>query len=67
MVIDALKKQKSASYQEKSEAIIRIIFRFRNNLLHGEKDVSKLYEQNNNFKYANKFLMLLVDKNIIVN
>ncbi|BDY12476.1 hypothetical protein [Hydrogenimonas cancrithermarum] len=58
----ALQKRKNASYEEKTEALLRIIFRLRNNLLHGEKDVSKLYEQNNNFKYANKFLMLMVDK-----
>ena len=67
MVIDNLKKKKIASYQEKSEAIMRIVFRLRNNLLHGEKDVSRLYGQNENFKNANKFLMLLVDKQIRIN
>ena len=66
-VIDTLQKQKTASYQEKAEAIMRIIFRLRNNLLHGQKDVSKLYEQNSNFKNANLFLMLLVDKQIRIN
>lgn len=40
----ALKKQKNASYEEKIEATLRIVFRLRNNLLHGEKDVSQLYD-----------------------
>lgn len=60
----ALKKRKNASYEEKSEAILRIVFRLRNNLLHGEKDVSALYSQNENFKNANKFLILFIDKQI---
>ena len=40
----------SSSNQEKMEALLRIAFRLRNNLYHGEKEVSKLYDQNENFK-----------------
>lgn len=47
--------------EEKLEAILRIIFRLRNNLYHGEKEVEKLYEQNENFKYANQLLMAILD------
>lgn len=63
----ALRKKNKASYEEKSEAILRIIFRLRNNLLHGEKDVSQLYRQNDNFKNANKFLILLISKQVRIN
>ena len=63
----ALRKQKNASYEEKCEAIIRVIFRLRNNLLHGQKDVTRLYEQNDNFKNSNKFLTILIDKRIRLN
>jgi len=62
LVKRCLSKGAAANYPEKSEAIMRIVFRLRNNLLHGEKDVSNLYGQNNNFKYANKFLILCIEK-----
>jgi len=51
-----------ATPQEKAEALIKIIFRLRNNLFHGEKDVGKLYEQNESFAYANQFLLNIVEK-----
>jgi hypothetical protein len=52
-----------SSNKEKMEALLRIAFRLRNNLFHGEKDVSKLYEQNENFKQINILLMALMDAN----
>ncbi|WP_374949580.1 hypothetical protein [Mucilaginibacter sp.] len=42
------------------EAILFIIFRFRNNLFHGEKVVARLDEQVENFKQANCLLMSLL-------
>ena len=51
----------SSSNQEKMEALLRIAFRLRNNLYHGEKEVSKLYDQNENFKQINRLLMALID------
>ncbi len=47
--------------KDKIESLLYIAFRLRNNLYHGEKDVSKLYEQNENFKQINLFLMDVVD------
>jgi len=49
------------SLKDKIETILRIVFRLRNNLFHGEKDVSKLYEQNELFSKANEFLSILLD------
>lgn len=46
------------------KALLYIAFRLRNNLFHGEKDVNKLYEQNENFKQINLLLMALIDKKI---
>ena len=51
----------SSSNQEKMEALLRIAFRLRNNLYHGEKEVSKLYDQNENFKQITRLLMALID------
>jgi hypothetical protein len=42
---------------EKTEALLRIIFRLRNNLMHGGKKPEIFYEQDKNFKHANAFLM----------
>lgn len=47
----------SPSKKEKIEALLRIIFRLRNNLMHGEKEPQIFYEQDKNFKHANTFLM----------
>jgi len=46
---------------EKIEVILCIAFRIRNNLYHGEKQVDKLYEQNENFAQINKFLILAIE------
>jgi len=51
----------TSSNQEKIETLLRIAFRLRNNLYHGEKDVSRLYDQNENFRQINSLLMALVD------
>lgn len=49
------------SNEEKLQTLLFIAFRLRNNLFHGEKQVEKLYEQNENFKQINKLLMNLID------
>ncbi len=48
------------SEKEKLEALMYIAFRLRNNLFHGEKEVDKLYDQNENFKQMNSFLIKLI-------
>lgn len=60
---DILNSSDCATLQLK--ALLYIAFRLRNNLYHGEKEVNKLYEQNENFKQINLLLMALIDKKII--
>lgn len=43
-------------------AIIIIIFRFRNNLFHGLKDLGLMDQQSDNFKNANDFLIKFMDR-----
>jgi hypothetical protein len=54
----------SPSNNDKIQSLLYIAFRLRNNLYHGIKDISKLYDQNENFKQINLFLMEVVDKKI---
>jgi|GEM_PF-2581340 len=51
----------SPSNKDKIEALMRIIFRLRNNLMHGEKKPEIFYDQDENFKHANQFLMNVCD------
>jgi len=50
-----------SSQNEKLKTLLYIAFRLRNNLYHGEKDVAKLYAQNENFKMINSLLMAIID------
>ena len=43
------------------KAIIMIIYRYRNNLFHGEKAIASLPIQKDNFIYANKFLIACLE------
>ena len=43
-------------------AITIIIYRFRNNLFHGLKDIRVIDQQNDNFQNANSFLMTLLNQ-----
>lgn len=49
------------SSTQKLKVLLYIAFRLRNNLFHGQKQVDKLYEQNENFKRINLFLMNLIE------
>lgn len=42
-------------------ALLIIVYRFRNNLFHGEKDIYKLQYQIDNFKTANRLLATFLD------
>lgn len=53
-----------SSHQDKIQALLYIAFRLRNNLYHGEKEVKKLYEQNENFRQINILLMAIIDKKV---
>ncbi len=48
---------------DKCESILRIIFRLRNNLLHGVKDINQINEQNELFMNSNQFLSIILDLN----
>ncbi len=48
------------SHQNKIKAVLYIIFRLRNNLFHGEKDIAIINEQKRTFVLVNKFLMDLI-------
>lgn len=56
-----LRLNEDASAAEKLEALLRIAFRLRNNLYHGEKNIRTLSEQNENFRHMNQLLMNLID------
>lgn len=61
VVLETLIKNETATPVEKLEVQLRIIFRLRNNLYHGEKEAARLYEQNENFRQANLLLMAIID------
>jgi hypothetical protein len=42
-------------------AIIIIVYRYRNNLFHGEKDIRRIRFQRDNFYQSNQFLMQLME------
>ena len=48
------------SHQDKIKAVLYIIFRLRNNLFHGEKNIAIINEQKQTFVLVNKFLMDLI-------
>ena len=48
---------------ETIKAIILIIYRYRNNLFHGEKEIDLLPNQAEGFIRANKFLIACLDAN----
>jgi hypothetical protein len=43
-------------------AIVIIVYRFRNNLFHGLKDIQVIDQQQTNFQTANSFLMTFLDQ-----
>lgn len=51
----------NSSIKEKTQCLLYIAFRLRNNLYHGIKEVSKLYAQNESFKQINCLLMEIID------
>lgn len=42
-------------------AITIIVYRFRNNLFHGLKEIQNIDQQDQNFEVANSFLTILID------
>ena len=50
------------SKSDKLYFIMAIVYRYRNNLFHGQKQIVKIRYQEENFKYANQFLMHIIEK-----
>ena len=59
--VKTILKKENPTLSEKLDSLLKICFRLRNNLYHGEKAVEKLYQQNKNFEMANTFLMELIE------
>lgn len=51
------------NFSDMIRTIITIIYRYRNNLFHGEKEIASLPMQKDNFMYANKFLIACLETN----
>ena len=59
------KKILNNTYTDKNNKlkfIMSIIYRYRNNLFHGEKQMKYIRLQKENFKIANKFLIYFIEK-----
>jgi len=59
------KKILNNTYTDKNNKlkfIMAVIYRYRNNLFHGEKQMRYIRLQKENFKIANKFLMYFIEK-----
>lgn len=50
-----------ATPKQKINTISMIVYKYRNNLFHGSKDIIKIKEQEKNFINANKFLRMFID------
>lgn len=53
-------KDNQCSHKDKVITVLYIIFRLRNNLFHGEKNIAIINEQKRTFVLVNKFLMDLI-------
>ncbi len=62
--VDGVLVADSPSLKDKVLASIIIIFRYRNNLFHGLKDVTQINYQQSNFVIANKMLRMFIETNI---
>jgi len=61
---ELVKKILNDEYEDKNNRlkfIMAIIYRFRNNLFHGEKDMKYIRLQKENFEKTNKFLMYFIE------
>ena len=56
----AVLKGKETTERETVLALAIIVYRYRNNLFHGEKDIRTINLQNDNFQNANGFLQALL-------
>lgn len=60
LVRDILDEENSSNERKILSSTI-IIYRYRNNLFHGLKDITTINYQKDNFITANKFLMMFID------
>lgn len=65
--VDDVLVAESPSLRDKILASIIIIFRYRNNLFHGLKDVTQINYQQRNFVTANKMLKMFIETRVQCN
>lgn len=61
-LLTILSSAENINLNHKAYFISSIIYRFRNNLFHGEKQMVKIRFQEENFQNANEFLMHFIEK-----
>ena len=54
-------KHETESLADVAAALLIVAYRFRNNLLHGEKWAYEIRDQLDNFTHANSILMKVID------
>lgn len=62
--VDSVLVADSPSLKDKVLASIIIIFRYRNNLFHGLKDITQINYQQSNFVEANKMLKIFIESKL---
>jgi len=60
-------KDNLSNWTDKEKTILHIIYRFRNNMFHWEKEIYNIEWQEENFENANKFLYELLKNNFSSN
>jgi plasmid replication initiation protein len=61
-LVEAVLKGTETAPEKVLLAILIIVYRYRNNLFHGEKSISDLPNQIDNFRNANHLLMVFMEK-----
>jgi len=61
-LVEAVLKGNETSPEKILLAILIIVFRYRNNLFHGEKSIYELPDQIDNFRNANQLLMFFMER-----
>ena len=61
ILLKSILEDNSSEIKDKILANFIIIYRFRNNLFHGSKDIATISQQKVNFEIANKIIMIFLD------
>lgn len=58
--VDTTLSNENSTLKDKMLASLIIVYRYRNNLFHGLKDITQINYQQDNFTYANKLLKVFI-------